>query len=82
MPECLDIYRTVDLNEPCREKSCLWGFRPGLTQTGLYGVRSGLKFRIWAVEGFTIMICAFVFASPKSRFSHDMAQLLVFIRGA
>ena len=25
-----------DLYEPHREKTCLLGFRPGLTQTGLY----------------------------------------------
>ena len=38
------------LNEPRREKTGLWGFRPGLTQTDLYSHRSrivlSLKFRI------------------------------------
>ena len=26
-------------NEPCHEKTCLWGFRPGPTETGLYSHR-------------------------------------------
>ena len=30
-------------NEPCREKTCLRGFRPGPTQTGLYSHRIWLE---------------------------------------
>ena len=42
-------------NEPRRKKTCLRGFRPGSTQTGLYSNRrrleTNLKFRIKKVEG-------------------------------
>ena len=31
------------LFEPRREKTCLWGFRPGLTQTGLHSHRRWLE---------------------------------------
>ena len=30
-------------DEPCHEKTCLHGFRPGPTQTGLYGHRKWLE---------------------------------------
>ena len=33
---------TVAQNEPRREKTCLWGFRPCPTQIGLYSHRSRL----------------------------------------
>ena len=29
--------------EPCCEKTCLWIFRPGLTQTGLYSNKRWLE---------------------------------------
>ena len=29
--------------ELCHEKTCLWGFRPGPTQTGLYNSRKWLE---------------------------------------
>ena len=35
---------TAVTDEPCHEKTCLWGFRPGPTQTGLYSHRRWLKF--------------------------------------
>ena len=75
--------------EPRCEKTGLRGFRPGPTQTGLYA--RGLKFRIYEVEGlfyvaktkalisFAVtakLICVFVFAYAKSRFSHDAAHML------
>ena len=28
----------IDSSEPRHEKTCLWGFRPGPTQTGLYSL--------------------------------------------
>ena len=39
--------------ELCHDKTCLWGSRPGLTQTGLYSHRRwlrGLKCQIWDKE--------------------------------
>ena len=48
-------------DEPPREKTCLWGFRPGLRQTGLYSQRRlirGLKFRIKEVEGLFYLYVA------------------------
>ena len=76
--------------EPRRKKNkttCLRGFR----LTGLYSQR-GLKFQIKKVEGSYYeaktnaliscavtakLICAFVFAYAKSRFSHDAANFLL-----
>ena len=37
--------------EPRSEKTGLRGFRPGLTQTGLYSNRRGLNFLIYVVDG-------------------------------
>ena len=34
------LYIFLDTHEPHHEKTCLWGFRPGKTQTGLLGFRS------------------------------------------
>ena len=34
---------TLLLYEPCHEKTGLWDFRPGLTQTGLYNNRKLLE---------------------------------------
>ena len=47
--------------EHCHEKICLRDFRPGQTQTACLTAQ---------------LICAFVFAYAKSRFSHDMANIL------
>ena len=30
-------------NEPCREKTCLWGFCPGPSETGLHSHRRWLE---------------------------------------
>ena len=77
--------------EPHCEKTCLWGFQPGPTQTGLYGHRrllETLKLGIREYRDCTIyvaktkvliscvvtaqLICIFVFAYAKSRFSHGI----------
>ena len=45
-------------NEPHREKVCLWGFRPGLTQTRLYypqKIARGLKF--WSQDIESLFLC-------------------------
>ena len=34
-----DRWVLIIMIEPHREKTCLWGFQPGATQTGLYGHR-------------------------------------------
>ena len=42
------------LSNENREKTGLWGVRPGPTQTGLYSYKQiarGLKFQNWKVEG-------------------------------
>ena len=31
--------KTCLISEPRREETCLYGFRPGLTKTGLYSIR-------------------------------------------
>ena len=38
-----DVEIISSLNEPPREKTGLWGFRPGPTQTGLYCHRRWLE---------------------------------------
>ena len=32
--------------DPYQEETCLWGFRPGLTQTGLYNHKKWLDFKV------------------------------------
>ena len=83
-----------DLFESRRGKTCLRGFRPGPTQTGLYDHRRLLEaynFGFRKLRECTIfvaktqaliscavtaqLICTFVFANVKSRFSHDVAHL-------
>ena len=72
--------------EPCHEKTCLWGFRPGLTQTGLYSLKRGLKFGFRKCRDCTIYVAktkALITTQPaplfshilKSRFSHEAAPL-------
>ena len=84
--------------EPQREKNRLRGFRPGLTQTGLYSHRKELESsnfgykkrrhctilvaKIKAMISFAVsakLICAFVFAPAKIRFSRDAAHFRYFI---
>ena len=47
---------SVFFNEPVLEKTCFWGFQPGMTQTGLIiqpqKMVRGSKFRIEETEGF------------------------------
>ena len=87
------IWTTV---EPRCEKTGLWGFRRGPTQTGLYSQRRWLEAwnfglrkqrdctihvaKTKALISFAVtakLICAFVFAYAKSRFSPNEAQLLL-----
>ena len=72
------------LFEPRCEKTGLRGFRPGPTQTGLYSHRRWLETRNFVFmnnqcsENKAVtakLICVFVFAYAKSRFSHDAAHL-------
>ena len=74
-------------NEPSQDKTRLQGFQSGPTQTRLYSHRRWLE----ALNDCTIyvaktkaliscavtvqLICAFVFAYAKSRFSHYVAQI-------
>ena len=64
----------------------LQGFRPGLTQTGLYSHRrwleeEGLYFLCSKNKGanqlssYRQLICTFIFTYAKSRFPHDGAQM-------
>ena len=81
--------------EPCCEKTGLWSFKLGATQTGLYshrirqealnfGFRKKRNCTICVVKTKTLisfmvaakLICVFVFAYAKSRFSHDEAHLI------
>ena len=67
------------------EKTCLWGFQPDPTPTwrmieisdllsraGLYYLLSEYKFKVLIS---CVVICAFVFAYAKIRFSHDVAHI-------
>ena len=87
--------------EPRCEKTGLRGFRPGLTQTGLYNYRRCLEAynfgcskkrdctiyvaRTKALISFAVtvkLICVFVFAYAKSRFSHDAALKIIHLYNA
>ena len=74
--------------EPSREKSCLWGIRPGPTQTRLNSNKRSIEACISDLGSRGILlsiyrkqrhltaqlICVFVFTYAKIRFSHDTAQ--------
>ena len=78
-------------NEPPRQKTGLRGFRPGPTQIGLGNHRRWLEAQILELGSSTIhvaktkaliscavtaqLICGFVFAYAKIRFSHVAAQI-------
>ena len=83
-------------SQPRHDKTCLRGFRPGATQTGLYSHRRWLEalyFGFGKKMDCTIcvtktktliscavtaqLICTFVFAYAKSRFSHDAAYFFI-----
>ena len=74
--ECLELRH---------DKTCLQGFLPGPTQTGLQPqkmVRSeildlGSRDCTICIAKIKALICAFVFACAKIRFSQDMAKLLL-----
>ena len=76
-----------DVNEPRREKTCLRGFRPSPTPTGLWlDARSfGLDCSIHVAKTKALisyavnaqLICAFVFAYANSRF---LLTLLIFTK--
>ena len=97
-PRGWDIFSALQLYGPCCEKTGLWGFRPGLTQTGLYSHRRWLEasnFGFRKERGCAIcvaktkslisdavtaqLICIFVFAYAKIRFSHDTAQMIRYV---
>ena len=71
-------------DEPRCEKTGLRGFRPGPTKTGLFSHRRWLqtgnfgfrKQRDCTIQGDDQLLCVFVFAYAKSRFSHDKAHML------
>ena len=42
--------------DPYQEETCLWGFRPGLTQTGLYNHKNGKKVEILDLVGEVIVL--------------------------
>ena len=73
-------------------RKLVFGFLPGQTQTKLYNPRRWLEacFQNQKLEGYVSktkaliccvvtmqLICVFVFAYAKNRFSHDAAQLTV-----
>ena len=77
-------------NEPRRQKTGLWGFRPGPTQIRLGNHRRWLEARNFgtrkllstihvaitkALISCAELICGFVFAYAKIRFSHAAAQI-------
>ena len=71
------------LYKPHHEKACLRSFSPGSTQTGLYSQRKCKRLEISDLGSSGIelamyhqLICAFVFAYAKSRFSHDAARVI------
>ena len=64
-------------------KTCLRGFRPGPTQTGLYN--TSLKYRVKEVQGLHYLrienkgankMRGFVFAYAKRMFSHAAANIM------
>ena len=73
-------------NEPRRQKTGLRGFRPGPTQTGLCSHRRWLETRNFGfrkqrectirVAKTKTLICVFVFAYAKIRFSIVVAQIM------
>ena len=89
MLDCFAVTWTVEMvYEPRCEKTCLQGFRPGPTQTKLYKNRrwpeaGNFKFRKYCticvakIKVTAKLICPFVFALAKIRFSHDMAHIVL-----
>ena len=62
-------------------KPVLRGFRPGSTQIGLYSHRRWLEAGNFGLvsRGITAkLICVFVFANAKIRFSHNEAYISMF----
>ena len=89
------VCQTAKTVEPRCEKTGLWCFRPGPTQTRLYshrrwlealnfGLRKKRDFSIYVAKTKVLiscavtaqLICIFVFAYAKIRFSHDAAQFM------
>ena len=69
---------------PCHEKNGPRSFRPGPILTGLYSHRRGLGVcTIYVAKTKALincavtaqLICVFVFAFAKSRFSHDVVHV-------
>ena len=59
--------------EPRHEKTCLRGFRPGLTQTGLYSDSRWFVLYLCS-ENKDADLCLY-FQICKSRFSHDAVHI-------
>ena len=72
-------------NKPRRNENCLRGFRPGLTQTDLYSLRSRLEtLNCEFKKDYILCVAAenkgaIVFAWAKIRFSHDAGHILYYI---
>ena len=87
---CLDV-SVSSIFEPRHEKTCLWGLRPGKTQTGLLSYSDYLESWIFGFSKYTYLLyylfneqqrrwCAgwsvpLLFAYGKNRFSRDVAHL-------
>ena len=75
----------TDLTLPLREKTCLRGIPPSWPQIGLYNYRRRLEARNFGFRKIVLcsenkdadqlLICAFVFAYAKSRFSHEATHM-------
>ena len=59
--------------EPCSEKTGLWGFRPGLTQTRLYSHRRWLEAGNFVFRKFRD--CTICVAKTKALISFAVTQL-------
>ena len=59
--------------EPCHEKTCLWDFRPGKTQTGLLTYRSKLEsWNSWYSKKFEVKVLYYL-RSEQQRCWSDCA---------
>ena len=80
--------------EPCHQKTCLRGFRPGETQTGLLRYRDEIldietrdiipsrqrtTKTLIRLRGCAVWIAHLLFAYGINRFSHDVAHILLFM---
>ena len=70
----------LSLNELCREKTCLRGFRSCPTQTGLFSHNRWLEARNFGFRkkrnSIYVAKTKVLISYAKSRFSHDAAQII------